>query len=185
MKRIGRYILNTLTVLSLVLCVATVALWVRSYFASECLTIARYDFAPAGVTTEEYHLTSGRGGISMSRLHVGRQPRSNSYDYPRLAYHRYPRNYYGGGVWEDGDWWNRFGIYTNTLVTRLAMFWSLTVPDWLLLLLLLVPPVRAARRLVKSRRASRAGLCPKCGYDLRATPDRCPECGTIPTKAKA
>jgi hypothetical protein len=58
--------------------------------------------------------------------------------------------------------------------------WAVGVPHWAVTLLLLVLPARAgwkAKALRRGRRLAR-GECAACGYDLRATPGRCPECGT-------
>jgi hypothetical protein len=40
------------------------------------------------------------------------------------------------------------------------------------------PWMIALRRIRQRCQDQQAGYCRVCGYDLRATPDRCPECGT-------
>jgi hypothetical protein len=55
---------------------------------------------------------------------------------------------------------------------------------WLVLLAspaLIGPASRQLRRRAARRRDPAAKLC-VCGYDLRATPDRCPECGAVPER---
>jgi len=60
---------------------------------------------------------------------------------------------------------------------------TVIVPDGLLVLLFWIWPglsvLFAARRAALRAYRGRLGLCVDCGYDLRASPERCPECGRM------
>jgi hypothetical protein len=53
-----------------------------------------------------------------------------------------------------------------------------SVPLWFLALC----PTLAGWLLWQRRAGRPPNVCRTCGYDLRATPDRCPECGTVPAE---
>ena len=59
------------------------------------------------------------------------------------------------------------------------VIWTIRAPMWPIAVLFAValPGIELAHRLRRHRRR-KMGQCIKCGYDLRGSEDRCPECGT-------
>lgn len=67
--------------------------------------------------------------------------------------------------------------------SRLMSLWTMGgIPHGAVIGIAMVPPLAwwgvRWRRARKRRRRLRLGLCLACGYDLRHSPDKCPECGT-------
>ena len=84
---------------------------------------------------------------------------------------------------------NRFSP-TNLARGRAAVpYLIVEAPFWMLAAICGVLPAawaaEVAVRRRQPRRVGRAGLCPSCGYDLRASSARCPECGRSITAASA
>jgi hypothetical protein len=69
-----------------------------------------------------------------------------------------------------------FDGYTNH--ERRQRHISASIPVEIIVVVLLVAAGLFAIRSRRERRRQGQSLCAVCGYDLRAAPERCPECGT-------
>lgn len=176
-------ICRILRVLSIVACVAIVVLWVRSYWVGENVSYHT-------VAGDRCSVTAGRGTFMAEFQSNVVYFAANDRPVPGLAYRdRGAPSDFGALQWQTATQWRAagFGLVINRGSGVRRSEWAMRpggwqntvvlIPFWTLLVGAAVPIVTSAIAFLRQRRGSESPRCAGCGYDIRATPDRCPECG--------
>jgi hypothetical protein len=167
---------NIVAAVSLLLCVGTVAFWMRSYSRHECADLSVFG------TTLQAGVDSGRVVVEIIGSNPGwgdAEDQEVVRKAARAAGVHFQFRSEERRAWFPGAY--GFGYADNY---GLGMRWqTFTVPLWLVSGLFVV--LVFACRVRRWRTRARIGRCVRCAYDIRATPGRCPECGTVPVKIPA
>jgi hypothetical protein len=177
MKRAARFFFHLAAGVSGVLFLVAVGLWIAGYASGYVLKLdSTYDHREFAVS---------RGGVLvLSMTRAGESERVASSARNWVWYHGPPfdppwrvfvgcENY---GPPTAGFFFQRtasVGAKGFLILLPLPFLVALFAP------LPLVDLIRIRRHRRRVRRLA-AGLCVRCGYDLRATPQKCPECGAVP-----
>ena len=181
-----RLLSSALAALLVLLCLADTCVWYRGYTTGDTLLYS-WSRKPGGF--HFLQLWTESGGL---RLMHGEEFTPPASEPPLLSWNPgLEHGFYSGPAYpfdksSEGkshsflgfEFWRLDSSYPH--LDR--HFKSITFPHAALIVLLALYPLRYASKLHRSRlRRKRAhlGLCPQCGYDLRATSGRCPECGAV------
>lgn len=159
---------NLAAAVSFAFMLALVALWVHSFW--QCDTIERREYRPSGMWRVE--LSSNRG---LLRADVYQFATTTAYASLAPGEIRWHFSSDPTRIDFEGFW----GIGWETLTFSLWTLQCLTVPHWLFVLACALLPLAWLHRRRRIARRRTSQRCVTCGYNLRATPDRCPECGTV------
>jgi hypothetical protein len=155
-----RPVLNLLTALSLLLCVAAVVLWARSGRGGDCFSRGKV-------------LTSGSDGVRISVCQA-RWTRGRIRLLGGDVFY-YPNPAAAPVAGRSAHWdWARLGPGDSCCWDDSG---GVALPAWLPAAIFAAPVLARVPGFALRRRRRRSGQCLRCGYDLRATPGRCPECG--------
>jgi len=197
MAHLLRWAFNIATALSAILLVATCVLWVRSYIIWDDFTWQR----PNSLTPQngqyywEAEVGNGRFFADRVAWQLPPMPLTHSTSPPAT-----------GGIGLVGDGLVRLGFAINFDRSGMRQWYTLDAngvpvpggsayfvgdgglkllefPWWFPAVLFAVFPAFWLMSAVRRPRG-RPGFCRSCGYDLRATPDKCPECGRVPKAAR-
>ena len=135
----------------------------------------------------EYAVESTSGELFLQKEWEGAKPVWPTFHTGRIRFFRYDRHDDGGIFWytrEHGHWCGPFGFSYSYLgdFNEYISDAEVILPHWSLAIVFGILPAIWTVRRMRARPA--AGKCHRCGYDLRASRDRCPECGT-PVSQKA
>ena len=184
-----------LSAISLLLCVAVMVMWVRSCWVGDVVGLVDNRVARPwdhGFLSRAYMVSSAGGVLAVSVSEdEARYDESDVHVLAaRLAGPEWKFRRFTGdpsrpmfevsarGGWRHG--WRGFGIGSEVYAGNgggselryvVAPYWFLFACTGSFALFCVWARARVFRR------GRRSGVCRRCGYDLRATPERCPECG--------
>ena len=153
-----RRLFTFVSAVALLPCVAVCALWMRSYWRAD---FVEYEASDDGPGLDTLSIASSKGRLAFCR-----------YIHPTgLSLEPY-RYWSDEPVTWDGT---SFKVFRRT--QNLGVWSDVDAPHWVFAVMLAIAPAGLLLKRERDRRRLRTGRCAACGYDLRATPDRCPECG--------
>jgi hypothetical protein len=192
-KQLRPIIFNGLSLISLVLCVATVVLWARSRHVARDVTLRRYTIAvfkwDDDVLTLKFIVKRSVSPpptpppnaslVIDGDMHLRDDLRFLIQD---IGFSRSQtcRGFATADLAQDPE--------AREIMPTLSVARMVGLPLWFVIAMASLLPTSRAMQIVKQNRArqrANQGLCPIYRYDLRATPDRCPECGTVSANVKA
>ena len=181
MRRPARRLFTLCSAASLLLCVAVCVLWARSHFVVDQVNVQSYAGGVGQADRRDWDLLV-EFGVLRCQWSDWRS------DAPGQTRWRWTTSTarQGRWRWSDNSVWQRWGFHYSINTTLIARHrgkvseGKLYSPVWLPAgVLAVMPSLWFRRTYVRYWRKRRLGrcLCPACGYDLRASPERCPECG--------
>jgi hypothetical protein len=179
-RRLGQWTLRFVVALSLLLCAAACAGWWRSEREPEAFYHVRWIDPDAGLRARVWILTNAGGTLGLEFA-------SSDWRFNPPSLTRWPPGFHHvpqAAPTMTGarrSLWHRLGFGSAYTVTHDAFAHverrRAALPYWFIATVAALLPLRQLVARLRRRRALRLGRCTACGYDLRGSPERCPECG--------